>query len=90
MGIFDGKVVVITGAGGGIGRSHALAFAREGAKIVVNDLGTTPDGSGAGTVSMADKVVEEIKQQDGEAVANYDSVATIQGGENIIKTASTV
>ncbi|MFX1532861.1 MAG: SDR family NAD(P)-dependent oxidoreductase [Promethearchaeota archaeon] len=87
MGLFDGKVVVITGAGGGLGRSHALSFAREGAKVVVNDLGTTPDGSGKGNVSMADKVVEEIKQLGGEAVANYVSVATMEGGENIIKTA---
>ncbi|MFX1252263.1 MAG: SDR family NAD(P)-dependent oxidoreductase [Promethearchaeota archaeon] len=87
MGLFDGKVVVITGAGGGIGRSHALAFAQEGAKVVVNDLGTTPDGSGKGTTSMADKVVEEIKQMGGAAVANYDTVATMEGGENIIKTA---
>ncbi|MFX0093502.1 MAG: SDR family NAD(P)-dependent oxidoreductase [Candidatus Hodarchaeota archaeon] len=85
--MFDGKVVVITGAGGGIGRSHALAFAQEGAKVVVNDLGTTPDGSGEGTIAMADKVVEEIRQLGGEAVANYNSVTTMEGGENIIKTA---
>ncbi|MFX0062978.1 MAG: SDR family NAD(P)-dependent oxidoreductase [Candidatus Hermodarchaeota archaeon] len=87
MGLFDGKVVVITGAGGGIGRSHALSFAQEGAKVVVNDLGTTPDGSGKGTTSMADKVVEEIKQMGGVAVANYDTVATMEGGENILKIA---
>ncbi|MFW9993601.1 MAG: SDR family NAD(P)-dependent oxidoreductase [Candidatus Odinarchaeota archaeon] len=86
MGLFDGKVVCITGAGGGIGRSHALAFAREGAKVVVNDLGTAPDGSGS-TVSMADKVVAEIIALGGEAIASYDSVATIDGGENIIQTA---
>ncbi|MHA2297445.1 MAG: SDR family NAD(P)-dependent oxidoreductase [Candidatus Hodarchaeales archaeon] len=86
MGIFDGKVIVITGAGGGIGRSHALAFAAEGAKVVVNDLGTAPDGTGS-TISMADKVVEEIKQLGGEATANYDSVTTMNGGENIVKTA---
>jgi len=86
LGIFDDKVVVITGAGGGIGRSHALAFAREGAKVVVNDLGSTPDGSGS-TVSMADKVVDEIRSSAGTAVANYDSVSTINGGNNIVKTA---
>ncbi len=86
MGLFDDKVIVITGAGGGIGRAHALGFAKEGAKIVVNDLGTTRDGSGS-TVSMANKVVEEIKNLGGEAIANYDDVTTMEGGKNIIKTA---
>ena len=81
-----GKVAIVTGAGRGIGRGEALALASEGARVVVNDLGGSVDGSGAGT-SPADGVVAEIKRLGGEAVANYDSVATQQGGENIIKTA---
>ncbi len=86
MGLLEGKVVVITGAGGGLGREHALAMAKEGAKVVVNDLGGARDGTGGGT-SMADAVVEEIKSAGGEAVANYDSVATVEGGNNIVKAA---
>ncbi|MBW2233268.1 MAG: SDR family NAD(P)-dependent oxidoreductase [Deltaproteobacteria bacterium] len=86
MGLLDGKVVVITGAGGGIGREHALAMAKEGAAIVVNDLGGSRDGSGDGH-SMADKVVDEIKALGCEAVANYDNVATVEGGESILKSA---
>lgn len=82
----DGKVAVVTGAGSGIGRTYALEFARRGAMVVVNDLGSLRDGSGANH-SAADAVVEEIKKAGGKAVANYDSVATVQGGENIIKTA---
>jgi NAD(P)-dependent dehydrogenase (short-subunit alcohol dehydrogenase family) len=78
-----GKSAVVTGAGGGIGRAVALAFAEEGAKVVVNDFGKGPDG-----VSMADKVAQEIKTAGGTAVANYDSVATMEGGRNIIKTAT--
>jgi len=81
-----GKVAIVTGAGGGIGRGESLALASEGAKIVVNDLGGAADGTGTATLA-ADKVVNEIKEKGGEAVANYDSVATEQGGENIIKTA---
>ncbi len=81
-----GKVAIVTGAGGGIGRGHALALASEGAKIVVNDLGGAVDGSGSSS-SAADKVVEEIKAAGGEAVANHDSVTLVEGGENIIKTA---
>ena len=80
------KVAIVTGAGGGIGRGEALALASEGAKVVVNDLGGAVDGTGA-TSTAADKVVAEIKKEDGEAVANYDSVATTEGGENIVKTA---
>ena len=80
------RVAIVTGAGGGIGRGEALALASEGAKVVVNDLGGSADGSGA-SQSAADKVVDEIKAAGGEAVANYDSVATAEGGENIIKTA---
>jgi len=84
---FDGKVAVVTGAGAGLGRMYALELARRGAKIVVNDLGGASDGSGPGSSAAADKVVEEIKALGGEAVANYDSVATPEGGAAIIKTA---
>ena len=86
MGLLDGKVAVITGSGGGLGRTHALLLASEGAKIVVNDLGGARDGEGKGT-NMADGVVEEIKAAGGEAVANYDSVATSEGGQGILQTA---
>ena len=81
-----GKVAVITGAGRGIGRGHALLFAAEGAKVMVNDLGGAADGTGAAK-GPADEVVEEIKKAGGEAIANYDSVTTPEGGENIIKAA---
>jgi NAD(P)-dependent dehydrogenase (short-subunit alcohol dehydrogenase family) len=81
-----GKVAVVTGAGRGIGRAEALLLAEEGAKVVVNDLGSGPDGAGA-AASPADRVVKEIKGRGGEAVANYDSVAIPEGGDNIIKTA---
>jgi NAD(P)-dependent dehydrogenase (short-subunit alcohol dehydrogenase family) len=83
---FDDRVAVITGAGGGLGRTYALEFAKRGGKVVVNDLGGAADGSGAGT-SMADQVVKEITEAGGTAVSNYDSVATPEGGEGIIKTA---
>jgi NAD(P)-dependent dehydrogenase (short-subunit alcohol dehydrogenase family) len=86
MGLLDGKVAIVTGAGGGIGREHALALAREGAAVVVNDLGGARDGTGGGA-AMADGVVEEIRAAGGEAVANYASVATMEGGESILKTA---
>ena len=86
MGLFDGKVVIVTGAGGGLGRAHALTFASEGAKVVVNDLGGSRDGSGQGS-TMADQVVAEIREAGGTAVANYDSVATVDGGESIVGTA---
>jgi len=83
---FDGRVAVITGAGGGLGRTYALELAKRGAKIVVNDLGGKPDGTGA-SQSMADKVVDEIVSAGGSAVANYDSVSTPEGGKGIIQTA---
>ena len=83
---FDNKVVIITGAGGGLGRCHALEFARRGARIVVNDLGGSVDGSG-GDTSPAQKVVAEIEALGGEAIANGDSVATTEGGQAIVQTA---
>jgi NAD(P)-dependent dehydrogenase (short-subunit alcohol dehydrogenase family) len=82
----EGRVVVVTGAGGGLGRQHALLFAERGAKVVVNDLGGARDGTGAGS-EMADRVVKEILDAGGEAVANYDSVATSEGGEAIVHAA---
>jgi len=86
MALFDGKVVIITGAGAGIGRSHALAFAKEGAKVVVNDLGGDRAGGGRSS-EAADKVVAEIKAQGGDAVANHDSVATREGADSILWSA---
>jgi NAD(P)-dependent dehydrogenase (short-subunit alcohol dehydrogenase family)/acyl dehydratase/putative sterol carrier protein len=86
MKLLEGKVAIVTGAGGGLGRSHALAFAAEGAKVVVNDPGAGRDGTGT-THKMADAVVDEIKRAGGEAAANYDSVATTEGAEAIVKTA---
>jgi len=73
MGMLDGKVAIVTGAGGGIGRAHALLLGKEGAAVVVNDLGGSRDGTGA-SHNMADQVVEEIKAAGGKAVANYGSV----------------
>ena len=86
MGLLDGKVAIITGAGGGLGREHALLLASEGASIVVNDLGGDRTGTGGGQ-SMADKVVEEIRAAGGEAAACYDSVATVEGGQAILDAA---
>jgi NAD(P)-dependent dehydrogenase (short-subunit alcohol dehydrogenase family) len=83
---FDGKVAIITGAGGGLGRSHALELAKRGALIVINDLGGSVDGEG-GSHTAAQKVVDEIKAAGGEAVPNYDSVATPEGGQSIVQTA---
>ncbi|MBM4383806.1 MAG: SDR family oxidoreductase [Deltaproteobacteria bacterium] len=83
---FAGRVAVITGAGGGLGRTYALEIARRGGRVVVNDLGGKPDGSGAST-SMADQVVKEIAEAGGQAVANYDSVSTPEGGRAIVQTA---
>ncbi len=86
MGLLDGRVAIVTGSGGGIGREHALALSKEGAALVVNDLGGARDGTGASR-SMADQLVAEIKQAGGEAVSNYDTVATVEGANNIVKTA---
>jgi NAD(P)-dependent dehydrogenase (short-subunit alcohol dehydrogenase family) len=86
MGALDGRVAIITGAGRGIGREHALLFASEGAKVVVNDLGGALDGTGEeGT--PAEQVVAEIHAMGGEAVANHDNVADWEGGKRLIETA---
>jgi len=86
MGLLDGKVVIVTGAGGGIGREYALALAKEGASVVVNDLGGARDGTGGGN-AMADQVVDQIKAAGGEAVADYNSVSSVEGGLGVLKTA---
>jgi NAD(P)-dependent dehydrogenase (short-subunit alcohol dehydrogenase family) len=83
---FDGKVAIVTGAGGGLGRSHALELARRGARVVVNDLGGSVTGEG-GSVGPAHQVVKEIEALGGEAVANGDSVGTPEGGEAIVQSA---
>ena len=81
---FDGRVALITGAGGGLGRTYAIEIAKRGGKVVVNDLGGKTDGTGGGH-SMADTVVKEITEAGGEAIANYDSVSTPEGGEAMVK-----
>jgi len=86
MGHLDGKVAVVTGAGRGIGRGISILLAQEGAKVVVNDPGVNPDGTGHDN-GPADQVVAEIKAMGLTATANYDTVATAEGGESIIKTA---
>ena len=86
---FDDRVAIVTGAGGGLGRVYALELARRGARVVVNDLGGLRDGSGSGSSRPADQVVEEIRTAGGQAVANYDSVATAAGGQAIVDTAMT-
>ena len=83
---YDGKVAIITGAGGGLGRQHALLLAGRGALVVVNDLGGSIDGTGEST-SAAERVVEEIRAAGGEAVADHNSVATPEGGAAIVQTA---
>lgn len=86
MGALDGRVAIITGAGRGIGREHALLFASEGAKVVVNDLGRGVDGSGAGSYA-ADEVVKEIVAAGGEAVSNFDDVSDWEAGKHLIDSA---
>ena len=83
---YDGKVVIITGAGGGLGRQHALLMASRGALVVINDLGGAVDGSGSDK-GAAERVVDEIKALGGEAVADTNSVATPEGGKAIVQTA---
>jgi NAD(P)-dependent dehydrogenase (short-subunit alcohol dehydrogenase family) len=86
MNTLKGRVAVITGAGRGLGREHALLFAAEGAKVVVNDLGGNPDGTGA-DASPANQVVEEIRAAGGEAVANHDDVTDWEGAKRLVETA---
>jgi NAD(P)-dependent dehydrogenase (short-subunit alcohol dehydrogenase family) len=83
---FDGRVAIVTGAGGGLGRTYALELARRGAAVVVNDLGGSVDGQG-GDHTAAQKVVDEIKAAGGDAAPNFDSVMTPEGGANIVQTA---
>jgi NAD(P)-dependent dehydrogenase (short-subunit alcohol dehydrogenase family) len=86
MGLLDGKVAIITGSGGGIGRSHALLFAKEGAKVIVNDLGGARDGTGKGNTA-AEKVCAEIQAQGGTAAPSYDDVSERAGAENLVQVA---
>ena len=83
---FDGKVAIVTGAGNGLGRSHALAFAARGAKVVVNDLGGARDGTGSGS-EAAQEVVAEIKANGGEAIANGANVADFDEVQAMVKEA---
>jgi NAD(P)-dependent dehydrogenase (short-subunit alcohol dehydrogenase family) len=83
---FDGRVAIVTGAGGGLGKCYALELGRRGARVVVNDLGGNPDGTG-GAASAADATVADITAAGGEAVANHDSVATPEGGAAITRAA---
>ena len=87
MGLLDGKVALVTGAGGGLGRGHAKLLAHEGAAVVVNDLGGARDGSGRGSSSMADAVVKEIVDAGGRAVADYGSVSNRDDAQRMVKTA---
>src|SRR6185437_15765199 len=87
MGLLDGRVVIVTGAGGGIGRAHALAFAAEGARVVVNDIGVGLDGSPAGGGSAARGVVDEIAAAGGEAVTSGANVADWEEAAGLVQTA---
>jgi NAD(P)-dependent dehydrogenase (short-subunit alcohol dehydrogenase family) len=86
VGICDGRVVIVTGAGGGLGRAHALGFAREGARVVVNDIGTSREGEGT-SAGPAQRVVDEIRSLGGTAVANTDDVADWDGAGRLVQTA---
>ncbi len=86
MALLGGKVVIITGGGGGIGRAEALAFAAEGARLVVNDLGSARDGTGA-SAEAADRVAAELREAGGEAVAHHGSVATAEGARSLVEAA---
>jgi len=85
-GICDGRVVIVTGSGRGIGRGHALEFARQGAKVVVNDLGAEPNGTGS-SEGPAGEVVDAIRAMGGEAVANGDDVSDFEGAGRLVQTA---
>ncbi len=87
MGMLDGKVAIVTGAGNGVGRGEAILLADHGAKVVVNDLGGSVTGEGSGDQRVADQVVDVIARRGGEAVANYDSVADFEGAKSIVDTA---
>jgi len=86
MALLEGKVAIVTGAGGGLGREHALALAREGARVLVNDRGGARDGTGGGR-GMAERVVEEIRAAGGEAAPSFDDVSTVAGGRAILQSA---
>src|SRR3954449_860781 len=87
MGICDGRVAIVTGAGRGIGREHSLLLASQGAKVVVNDLGGEMDGSGLSTTGPAQDVVDEIVAAGGEAVANGDDISDWEGAQRLVNLA---